>query len=151
MATEEVRLADMFDPIKLNLMGPTFLLKPPTRSLEEKTEALEAKVEELTRPTQDLLREGRELLEAGKEKAAEEKFAEADAESKNSLNRDAQVKILIEGLDMWLEPVDVPEGERPKSAKQVLSKLYKDDEIGKATLDSFNEKIKGLREDQRPT
>ena len=79
------------------------------------------------------------------------KFAEADVEVKKLLNRDVQVKILIELLDMWLEPVDVPEGERPKTAKQVLSKLYKDDKIGKATLDSFNEQIKELREERRPT
>lgn len=148
---KEVSLAEVFEPIKLNLMGPMYLLKPPTRSLEEKSEAWEGKVEELAEPTQKLLREGRELLEEEDEKAAEAKFAEADAEVKKSLNRDAQVKTLIELLDMWLEPVDVPDGERPKTAKQVLSKLYKDDKIGKATLDNFNEKIKELREEQRPT
>jgi len=147
----DLSLADVFEPITLNLMGPEYRLKPPTRSLEEKSEAWEEKVEALAEPTQKLLREGAELQEAGKEKAAAAKFAEADAEVKKSLNRDAQVKTLIELLDMWLEPVDVPEGERPKTAKQVLSKLYKDDKIGKATLDSFNEQIKELREERRPT
>lgn len=150
MATKEMSLADVFDTIKLNLMGPKYLMKPPTRSLEEKTEAWERKIEALAEPVQELLREGRTLQDAGDEEGAERKFAAADVEAKKSLNRDAQVEALIEILDLALEPVDVPEGERPRSAKTVLRKLYKDDKIGKATLDSFFEQIKEAREEQRP-
>jgi hypothetical protein len=148
---KEASLADVFEPITLNLMGPKYLLKPPTRTLEEKSEEWEAKVDALAEPVQKLLREGRALADEGKPGAAEGKFTEADVEAKKSLNRDAQVKALIEILDLSLEPVEVPEGERPKTAKSVLSKLYKDDKIGKATLDSFLEQIKELREEQRPT
>lgn len=123
--TRTIRVAELFEPVDIDIFGTVFGLRVPTRSNEEKSAAKETELDEATESVQ------------------EKDLNEIEA-------RKILMPLFFELLDLLLEPAD--EGEKKVHAKTIVKKLYDDDKIGLTTIRALITEIGNVRaEERRPT
>jgi hypothetical protein len=124
--TRTIKVAELFDPIDIDLFGQVFRLRNSTRSLELKSAD---KMEELTEAF---------------ERIAEEELDEAES-------RKLLMPIYYDVLDLMLEPTEGEDGKKTH-AKTAIKKAYDDDKIGLVAIRALVTEIaKAREEERRPT
>ncbi len=121
----KITVAELFEPVDIDIFGTVCSLRVPTRSTEEKTSTKEVELDE-----------------------ASQTVAELDLDEIEA--RKVLMPLFFDLLDLMLEPAE--KDEKKVHAKTIVKKLYDDDKIGLGTIRALITEIAKVRaEERRPT